>query len=270
MSAVTATTAGTTTSTIALAGRPVSRSLVNRRYIRIELKRVARNRRALIFGLIMPVAFLLIFGTDASYRTTMISAHTNVTAWITISMALYGAMVAAVSGGASVSVERAQGWTRHLRLTPLRPAAYILTKLTGALALGGVSVAVTLAVGAGMHARMTAAAWVGGALLAWLGSTVFAAFGLFMGYLLPTENIMQILGPVTALLSFAGGLFVPLTQGSVFYHIAQFTPVYGMAELVRWPLGGDFSWVAVVNVVVWGAVFGLGAAWRFRRDTARV
>ena len=49
--------------------------------------------------------------------------------------------------------------------------------------------------------------------LAWVGSVVFAAFGLFMGYLLPAENVMQILGPVLALLAFAGGLFVPLGEG---------------------------------------------------------
>jgi ABC-2 type transport system permease protein len=185
-------------------------------------------------------------------------------------MALYAAMIAAISGGASVSVERAQGWTRHLRLTPLRPSAYVVTKLAGALALGGVSVVVTLAAGAALHARMPATAWVGCALIAWLGSVVFAAFGLFMGYLLPTENVMQILGPGTALLSFAGGLFVPIEDGTVFHTIAQLTPVYGMAELARWPLGGGFSWAAVVNLVVWGTLFALGAAWRFRRDTARV
>ena len=100
--------------------------------------------------------------------------------------------------------------------------------------------------------------------------SVFAAFGLFMGYLLPSENVMQILGPALALLAFAGGLFVPLGEG-VFATIAKFTPTYGLAELVRAPLTGDgVSIWAVVNVVAWAAVFGFGAAWRFRRDTARV
>ncbi|WP_425956675.1 ABC transporter permease [Xylanimonas sp. McL0601] len=245
-------------------------TLVNTRYLRIELRRLVRNRRAMFFSLLMPPVFFLIFGTASAYRTTMVGPHANVTAYVAVSMALYGAMLASVSGGASVSVERAQGWTRQLRLTPLRPAAYVVTKLGGALALGAVSIAVTLTIGAFSHAQMSAAAWVGCALLAWAGSVVFAAFGLFMGYLLPTENVMQVLGPVTALLAFAGGLFVPLDKGSLFYDIAQFTPTYGLAQLVRWPLGGDFSWVAVVNVVAWAVVFGVGAAWRFRRDTARV
>ena len=40
---------------------------------------------------------------------------------------------------------------------------------------------------------MPASLWVVTALAVWLGSLLFAAFGLFMGYLLPSENVMQIL-----------------------------------------------------------------------------
>ena len=39
---------------------------------------------------------------------------------------------------------------------------------------------------------------------------VFASFGLFMGYLLPTENVMQVIGPVLGIFALFGGLFVPL------------------------------------------------------------
>ena len=38
-----------------------------------------------------------------------------------ISMAVYGAMLATTSGGAMVSIERALGWSRQLRLTPAAP-----------------------------------------------------------------------------------------------------------------------------------------------------
>ncbi len=101
---------------------------------------------------------------------------------------------------------------------------------------------------------------------------MFAAFGLFMGYLLPSENVMQILGPALALLSFAGGLFVPLDQMSdVFASIAKFTPAYGVGVLARAPFGHDGSLtLAVVNVVAWTAVFVAGSAWRMSKDTQRV
>ncbi len=75
----------------------------------------------------------------------------------------------------------------------------------------------------------TVGLWVATALIAWAGSLVFAAFGLFMGYLLPSENVMQIIGPGLAILAFAGGLFVPLEDGSTLQKIAQFTPMYGIS-----------------------------------------
>jgi ABC-2 type transport system permease protein len=179
-------------------------------------------------------------------------------------------MLTATAGGATVSVERSQGWTRQLRLTPLSTWSYVATKLAATMALGAVSVLITMVVGSFFHADMPAYAWVVCPLIAWSGSIVFAAFGLFMGYLLPAENVMQVLGPVLGLLAFAGGLFVPLSDGW-FAEVAKFIPTYGLAELSRAPIAGEgVPVVGIVNVVAWALVFTLGAAWRFRKDTARV
>jgi ABC-2 type transport system permease protein len=239
--------------------------------IRLELRRMMRNRRTVIFTLVMPAVFFLLFGTNSASRSQSAGAG-NVTGYIMVSMAVYGAMLATTSGGAMVSIERAAGWSRQLRLTPLRPIAYIAVKLVLAMIIGLVSVCVSFAVGAVSGAELPAHAWILCGLLAWVCALVFAAFGLFMGYLLPSENVMQILGPVLAVLSFAGGLFVPLdTLGHTFATIAKFTPVYGVGELARSPLVHDGNlWLATLNVVVWTALFAAGAMWRFRRDTARV
>ena len=210
---------------------------------------------------------------DRSRATATDSAgNGNVTAYVLISMAVYGAMLATTSGGASVSIERAAGWSRQLRLTPLRPIAYVAVKVTVAMTMALASVLVVSVVGSFSGAEMPADVWVLSLVLAWACAVVFAAFGLFMGYLLPSENVMQILGPVLALLSFAGGLFVPLDQmGDTFAGLAKVTPVYGVGVIARYPLTHDGSLaVAVLNVLVWTTVFAVGAAWRFRRDTARV
>ena len=239
--------------------------------IRLELRRMVRNRRTVIFTLVMPAVFFLLFGTNQASRDERVGGD-NVTGYILASMAVYGAMLATTSGGAMVSIERAAGWSRQLRLTPLQPVAYVAVKLVVAMTIGAVSVAVAFVVGALSGAELPASAWVGCGLLAWVCALVFAAFGLFMGYLLPSENVMQILGPVLAVLSFAGGLFVPVDQlGHTFATIAKFTPVYGVGEIARYPLTHSGNlWLAALNVVVWTAVFAGGAVWRFRRDTARV
>lgn len=242
----------------------------NTTLLRLELRRLLRNRRTVIFTLVMPVVFFLIFGLGQGYPDES-AGRGNVTAYIMISMALYGAMIATTSGGAMVSVERASGWSRQLRLTPLSPVAYIAVKLIVAMTLGLVALAVVFAVGALTSAHMDGALWLTTAVIVWLGSSIFAAFGLFMGYLLPSENVMQILGPGLALLAFGGGLFIPLQDGSVWASIARFTPMYGIGNLVHAPLTGDaVQWTWIVNVVVWLAVFVGGAVWRFQRDTARV
>ena len=239
-------------------------------FLGLELRRLLRNRRIFIFTIALPPVFFLLFGTNAAYRAETVGRG-NVTAFVAVSMAIYGAMLANTSGGASVSLERAAGWSRQLRLTPLRPAAYIAVKILVAMALGLLSVLVTFVVGAFSGARMPWYTWLETGLLAWVCALVFAAFGLLMGHLLPSQNVMQILGPALAVLAFAGGLFVPLDQmGHTFATLAKFTPAYGVGEIVRYPMTGDGSMMAaVLNVVGWTLLFSAGAAWRFRRDTAR-
>ncbi len=243
----------------------------NLRYVRLEIRRLLRNKRTLIFTVALPPLFYLIFGAGKDYSNDS-AGNGNVAAFVMISMAVYGAMLATTSGGAMVSIERAAGWSRQLRLTPLSSAAYIAIKVITAMVLGAIPVIVVFLLGHAHGAQMDGHLWIETAVIAWVGSIVFAAFGLFMGYLLPSENVMQILGPVLALLAFAGGLFIPLSQmDSTFRRIAEFTPMYGLNELVHAPLTGDavhLGWV--VNLLLWLAIFTGGAIWRFRKDTARV
>jgi ABC-2 type transport system permease protein len=236
----------------------------NLTFLRLEVRRMLRNRRTVIFTLVLPAAFFFMFGngqTDPDAR-----------AYVLVSLGVYGAMLATTSGGAMVSLERAQGWSRQLRLTPLRPVAYIATKVVTAMVLGLAAVLVDFGIGAAAGVHLTARQWILCGLIAWLGALVFAAFGLFAGYLLPSENVMQILGPVLALLAFAGGLFVPLQflDPSV-QTVARLTPAYGLGELAREPLGtAAVNWGAVANLGIWFVLFVAGAALLFRRDTRRV
>jgi ABC-2 type transport system permease protein len=234
----------------------------------LEIRRVLRNRRTVMFIVVFPAVFFLIFGLPYKHTRT---AGTSVLAYIMISMAVYGAMVGTTSGGAAVAVERSLGWSRQLRLTPLRPVAYVVTKVLTAMVLGLIAVVVEYAVGAASGVHMPTHVWLLSGLAAWLSSLVFAAFGLFVGFLLPSENVMQYVGPLLALLAMFGGLFIPLsTLPDVLQTIAKFTPVYGVGQISRAPLIGGFTSAALANVVIWTVLFIAGAMRLFRRDTARV
>jgi ABC-2 type transport system permease protein len=248
---------------------------VNATVLVLEVRRLLRNRRTVIFALVVPPLFFLLFGLNKAYAN-LSAGRGNVSAFIMISMALYGAVLATTSGGAMVSIERAQGWSRQLRLTPLSPVGYIVIKMLTAMVLGAAAVTAVYVVAtlSGVPSMKPGYGylWIVTPICVWVGSLVFAAFGLFLGYLLPTENVMQYLGFALMLFAFGGGLFIPLRQ---FPHairvLAHYTPLYGLNQLVHAPLiGGGIHLVWAANAVAWLVIFTAGAVWRFRKDTARV
>ena len=242
---------------------------LNLTVLKIELARLLRNRRTMFFALVFPAGLFLAIGSSDGWEQK--AGFGNVAAYIMVSMALYGGALIAAAGGASVATERALGWSRQLRLTPLNPAVYIGMKALVALVLGAVAIVVVNAVGILQNrADMPVDRWVACAALTLACTTVFAALGVFIGYLVPGENAMQILGPGLALLAFLGNVFIPITEGSTLWNVAAWTPMFGVAEVSRAPLTGDLPWYAVVNAVAWLAVFVVGAAWRMSKDTARV
>ncbi len=240
--------------------------------IKLEARRILRNRRTLISTVVIPVVFFLIFGLNKAY-SNLRYGNGNLSAFIMVSMALYGAVIATTSGGAMVSVERALGWSRQLRITPLSPLSYISIKMVTSLLLGLISVLAVFIAGIVTHQpSMPVEIWIITGVAVWIGSLLFTAFGLFLGYLLPSENVMQVLGFALMLFSFGGGLFIPLSQFSHSLRTAaEFTPLYGLNQLVHFPIiGGRFRLSWILNLVGWLAIFSSGAIWRFSRDTSRV
>src|SRR5690606_29183548 len=227
---------------------------VNRTYLALESRRTFRARRSYLLALVLPPVVLSVVGVTQPE--------------LVVSVALYGAILAVTGCGAAVAAERAQGWTRQLRLTPLRPGVYAATKVLAATVLGALSIVVTLALGAARGVGLPPAVWLGCALACWVVSAPFAALGLLAGYLLPVEAVTRVLSPVITLLAAAGGLFVPL-DGAL-GQSARLLPTWGAGELARAPLAAGVDPVAVVNVLLWTLVLVAAAAWRFRRDTARV
>ena len=86
----------------------------------IELRRMLRNRRTVIFTLVFPAALFLVVrrqrGLERRRAATATWRRTSWSRW-----RLYGAALTAAAGGAMVAMERALGWSRQLRLTPLQP-----------------------------------------------------------------------------------------------------------------------------------------------------
>ncbi|GAA1654946.1 ABC transporter permease [Microbacterium flavum] len=275
------------TSAAGAPGAPADRVSLDRRvpplggftltYLGIELKRRLRNRRTLFFTVAFPIVMYVLIGLpmrDESLTGIPVAdGGISVAAYIMVSMAMYGAMMSATQTGAAVAVERAQGWSRQLRLTPLNPFVNVIVKMIAGMVLGLLAVVATYVAGAISGIQLTAGQWISTGLVGWLlASAVFTTLGLFIGYLMPSENAAQVTSLVVVFLSFLGGLFYPLSSmPDVMQTVATFTPVYGIGELARSPLTGeafDIMWLA--NAVVWLVTLMVATTWAFRRDTKRV
>ncbi|MEU4195121.1 ABC transporter permease [Kribbella sp. NPDC026611] len=244
---------------------------MNRDYLMFDIRRTLRNRRVLIFSILMPLILFGIFGTTIpkDAREGGISA----VAYVMVSMAMFGSMSAAMSSGGVIATERDGGWNRTLRLTPLKPQAYVVNKVILSLLLAVPPLIVVFLSGVTFgHVHLSAGQWMTVALVSWLGALPFAAIGLVIGYVATPDSVQPITGLSTMLIAAFGGLWYPVEQmPSIMKHIAQLTPAYWTGLTSRSALtesGVDTQ--ALLVVLGWTLVLGFIGLRRFRADTARV
>lgn len=243
-------------------------ALINPTYWAIDLRRTLRNWSNIFFIVALPVVMFVVFGATQSYSAEPV-AHGNVAAVVMVSMAVYGAVTATTLIGGSAALERFQGWGRQLSLTPWTAGGFVATKAAVAMAVAALPVVAVAVTGALTGARATAGAWALALGAAWLGSAVFALFGLAVGLAFRSESALGVAGGTLVLLAFAGNMFFPLS--GLMLDIARFTPLYGVNALARTPLTGaeEAMWIPVLNIVVWAVILGATAAYLTGRNRGR-
>src|SRR5262249_52320722 len=110
-------------------------------FVRYELIRNFRNRRFFMFTVGFPLVLYLLIATPNRHEHDLAGSGISAPLYFMVGLAALGTMNAVVGGGARIAFERVSGWTRQLRLTPLRPRAYLGTKV----AAGYLSASLTLA-----------------------------------------------------------------------------------------------------------------------------
>ena len=113
----------------ARAGVPASHRRRRRRmssatYTRYELLRTFRSRRFFVFSLGFPlVLYYLIAGPNHDV-TDLGGTGISAPLYFMVGLTAFGTMNAMLSSGARIAGERAAGWNRQLRITPLPTRAY--------------------------------------------------------------------------------------------------------------------------------------------------
>jgi ABC-2 type transport system permease protein len=246
---------------------------VNATYTKYELLRLVRNKRAFLFSLVFPLAlFLLIAGSN---RDQMIDVGGNVIKFPTfymVSMAGYGAMIAAISGGARVAAERAVGWNRQLRITPLPVSTYFRTKVLTSYVMAATSIALLDVAGLAYGVRLgSIGRWVEMTVLLLIGVLPFVGLGIAIGHLLTIDAMGPAVGGGSAFFGFLGGQWYPLPAHGVLHDIGRCVPSYWLTQASHVGIGaGAWGVTGWIVVAVWSITMALFASWAYRRDTRKV
>jgi len=202
-----------------------------------EISRLRRNKRYMIFTIAVPVMFYLIFG------------RTNAT-------------------GDGVSF--ADGWIKQLRLTPLPANAYVVAKVLTSMVTTVPSILIVFLLGSFYgHVQMPIWKWVACAVAIWIGTLIFAALAVAVGYKLNPDSVQ----PVTIVVFFAfsifGGLWFPLSGALAKF--GEFTPTYQIVKISTDVIAqGSVALVNVIGLVVWFAIFAVLATFAVRSTAETV
>jgi ABC-2 type transport system permease protein len=237
-------------------------------FLTLELRRSLRDVRYLVIAVALPIGLYLLFaGLFGSHGQLALGLPQPTE--LMVAMVAYGAMWAVFSAtGPRIAHERAIGWSRQLRVTPLSPASALSGKLVTALAAAlPAMVLVALTAVVSHHVQLGAGQWLGLLAAMWAGVLPLALLGLAIGYLAGDEVAF----PLTMALYFAlgalGGLWMP---PSVMPHamqdIGQALPSNAVAEL-GWRIAGGQASVlkAVLVLAAWTLGSGLVALFAYRR-----
>ena len=221
--------------------------------------------------LAFPLMFYVIFGLTFGDQS---AGPVSVSTYMLATYGAFGVIGVALFGfGVGVATERAQGWMRLKRVSPMPLAAYFSAKVVMALLFGLIVVLGLFALGFFVgEVRLPLATWLAllGALL--IGVLPFCALGLAIGYLVGPNAAPAVVNLIYLPMVFASGLWIPVYQLPSFLQTAApYLPPYHHAQLALRTLGAARGavWDHVAALVGFTAIFLLLAAWAYRRDEGK-
>ncbi len=237
-------------------------------YFRYEVLRNFRIWQFIFFALAWP---LIVFFTVTSANRHGVFDGVSFPLYFMTGMAAMGTIIGVVSRGSLIAVERSIGWTRQMRITPLRVSAYFGAKVLCGYLMALLTIAVMCLAGVIMGVRLSAGEWLAVAGLLLVGLIPFVVLGILLGHLVSSEALLPAVGGITTLFAFLGGAygFLVAKSGPMF-DVIRALPSYWLVQAGKAAIGhGGWPAEGWVVIAAWTVVLVPLAVLAYRRDTSR-
>lgn len=239
-------------------------------YAGYELLRIVRNRRVIILGLGFPVVLFLAIAAPNRNVHDFSGTGISMPLYFMVGLAAFATMNAMLASGSRIAADRAAGWNRQLRVSPLSPSAYIGTKVLTGYLLSGLSIVALYACGFALGVSLPAGRWLAMTALILIGLVPFAALGIALGHLLSSDSIGPAVGGLVAVLALLGGSWFPISGHGFLHDLAQALPSYWLVQASHVGLGqsgwGVHGWFVMA---LWTIALIVVAMRAYERDTNR-
>jgi ABC-2 type transport system permease protein len=212
-------------------------------YTKFEVLRTLHNFRYLVFLVLMPVVFELIWGKQGQA--------------VTAAMAVYAATGAGLIGsGSTIAEDRATGWLKQLRVTPLSDKAWLMGKIVQGVVTVIPGVFLVSVIGA-VTAHVERWPLLVAVIVA--GSLPFVLIGVFAGTLFRGKTAMIALVLVFFAMMFLGGVI----GGETIWNLAPTHSLLtaGVGVLESQPIRTE----ALVNLGAWTVAAAVAVLLRWSR-----
>jgi ABC-2 type transport system permease protein len=231
------------------------------RLIVIELKLYLREPAATFFTIVFAPMLLLLFGTIYGNKPDPFFGGRGM---VDVSVPSYIAMIIISVGFMGIPIataaSREAGVLRRFRMTPLNPAAYILSNISSYYVMTAVGVAALVLVGKAVYGMK----FQGNIFSVWtgftLGSLAFFSLGYLVAGIASTARIAQAVGMIAAFpMMFLSGSAIPLeVLPQSVRNVSRFIPLTHVVTLMRGLWVGE-SWAKhQTETVVLGGVLVVG------------
>lgn len=240
---------------------------MNPTYLKYEVLRMLRNRQSYIFSLIFPVVLFLVIGVTNRNAKDFPGPVSPITYYM-VGLLTFGAMGSVIAGGARIAIDRATGWNRQLRLSPLSPRIYLGTKVAIGYLAASMTIVVMYVLGISFGARASLSEWIQMTVFILIGLIPFAAMGIWIGHIAKEDAMGPIMGGLMSLFALLGGSWFPVT--GILGNIGSYLPSYWIVRAGHIAVGaGGWSMKGWLVVAAWSVVFTVLAAKAFQGDTRR-